>query len=363
MNKLNEQLNTGLLIEDRPTDFVLGSTSPIVHESRNLTRDWRLFRSRPERQRFARMDAMNCVSQYSTNQWEEQANWMLANNLWPEDALKFWNKHKYIVEGKFEISERFSAKMSNTTQAGNYFQNVLSSIKNDGVVPEWMWPASLDPNADLFEWDTYYLNPSEELKLLGKESLKYFSMLYERIDMGTQKNKLEIIKKALEHAPLGLAVATCPPWESALVPVCYANPNHAVCNDCIGKFYSFFIYDSYEPFAKELAAGYQIYSIYKAVLYTVKRNEPVVKEAPELLNQDLSFSEMGPEVLKLRSALSKMGWKNNFLWDVYDSELASVVFKFQLANISHVFLEMLLSLKGRRVGPRTREVINKFLTK
>ena len=355
--------NTGLLIEDRDTDFVLGSTSPIVHEARNVTRDWRPFRSRPERQRFAKVDAMNCVSQYATNQWEEQANWMLANNLWDETALKFWNKHGYIVNGKFEISERFLAKMSNTTLAGNYFQDVLSSIKNDGVVPEWMWPATLDPNADLFEWNTYYLIPSEELKLLGKESLKYFSLLYERIDAGTAQNKIEIIKKALEHAPLGLAVATCSPWESALVPVCYANPNHAVCNDCMGKFNSFFIFDSYEPFAKELASGYQVFSIYKAVLYPIKRNEPVVVEDERLLNRDIVFEETGVEVLRLRNALNQMGWKNNTNWDVYDNELRSAVFKFQLANLNHVFLEMLLSLKGRRVGPRTREVINKFLQK
>src|SRR3990167_6246942 len=112
--KLDSTINTGLIIEQKSEDFVLGASS-ILFEARNKTKDWRVFRSRPERQRYSRFDAMNCVSQTSTNLWEAQANWMLENKLWPEDALNFWNKNSYIVDGKFEISERAVAKLSNTT--------------------------------------------------------------------------------------------------------------------------------------------------------------------------------------------------------------------------------------------------------
>lgn len=355
-DKLNLQINTGLIIEQKESDFILGANSPIGHEKRNLTRDWRLFRSRAERQTYKNTDAMNCVSQYATNNWEAQANWMFENNLWPEDALSFWNNNGYLIDGKFEISERFTAKLSGTTRVGNTFQNVLDSIRKDGVVPEIKWPAQGHPNIDTFNWEKYYESIPDELISLGKESLKYFSMAYERIDAGTQLQKKEVIRYALEHAPVGFAIATCNPW-GARVPVCYQNANHAVTCDAFET--SYIVWDSYEPFEKFLEPGYEIHYAVKAVLYPVKRNEPV--KPPQVLDKDIVFGQVGLEVVKLRDALNKLGWTNNITSMEYNRELAGVVFRFQLANL-RTYLEMILSLKGRRVGPRTREELNRLLS-
>ena len=354
MSELTPKLNTGLIIEKNPSDFLGGS---IPFEYRNLTKDWRPFRSRPERQRYAKVDALNCVSQASTNLWEAQANWMLENKLWPEDALNFWNKNSYIVDGKFEISERAVAKLSNTTLQGNTYQRVIDSIINDGVIPEIKWPATLNTDIDLFSWDKYYEEISAELKLLGKESTKYFTMPYESLAFSNY-NAEKVIKKELAHAPIGMAVATCQPW-ALKVYVCDSEPNHAVVNDYFDK--SYYIWDSYPPYEKFLMPGYRIYYALKAVLYPVQRiiAKPINSD---LLLEDISYGEWGEKVLKLKKALNKVGWITQS-GDIYDSNLANLIFNFQLANLSRTWKEMIATLKGRKCGPQTRQVLNELLNK
>ena len=297
---------------------------------------------------------------------------MLINNLWPADALKFWRKHGYIKDGKFEISERFTAKLSGTTKSGNYFYKVLDSVRNDGVVPESHWPSMDAPGVDDFNWDEYYKEISQELKDLGKESLKYFNMMYERIDQGALTKK--IIKRALEHAPVGLALVTCSPWMGGKeILWCNADPgsaNHAVLGDGMEED-NYVIWDSYPEHEKILLDGYEIPYAVKAVLYPVKRAE-VVKDSEEL-TEDVRFGNVGAGVLKLRVALNKLGWKNDINNKVYNDELSDVVFNFQRANFpgglwyvswKHpLFWEMIFSFPGKGVDDETRKIINRALNK
>lgn len=360
--KLNPLVNTGLIIENKPEDFELGASS-IPYESRNSTKDWRKFRSRPERQNFSRVDPMNCISHTSTNLWEAQANWMLLNNLWPEESLKFFQDNGYIVDGKFEISERFQAKVSNTGTGGNSYQRVLDTMRHDsasgkGVIPESLWPSTL--STENFNWAEYYKPIPQNLLDLAKQSLEHFKFPYEAIHYGTQENIKEIVKKALEHAPLGFAIATCSPWDAS-VSVCSSNPNHAVTNDCFTT--SYLIWDSYEPYEKYLEPGYLIHYVVKAVL------SPLKKKVPDdgLFHEDIVFGDKGEEVLRLRKALNSFGWMNDTEWDIYDSNLAKVVKNFQLANLRREpsiakFLEMIMNLDGKRFGPLSREALNYFIS-
>lgn len=353
-HKLNPTINTGFLEGSRPTDW-LGGTIP--HEQRNITKDWEQFLSIEERQNYTLFDAMECVSQSSTNAWEAQANQMLKEGLWPQDALKFWNKHGYIVNGKFEVSHRFTAKMSGTTRAGNYFFRVLDSLRLDGVIPEHKWTYQ-----EGMDWDAYYAEIPEELKLLAKESLKYHSFAYENIAVGTEERKLETIKKTLEHTPIVFGIATCQPWDED-VPVCGFNPNHAVMCYRVNKDNSFMIFDSYLPYKKRLEFGYQISSAYKAVIYPVKRIEAKIE--PGFLTEDIKFGESGLNVLKLKDSLNKLGWKTKD-GDIYNKDLVEVVLNFQKANLNWMFnwfiaWDIFLIKKGKVVDKQTREVINKSL--
>ena len=117
----------------------------------------------------------------------------------------------------------------------------------------------------------------------------------------------------------------------------------------------FYIYDHYEPFKKKLQHNYAMGTILKGIISPIKE-----KVNTEKFNQDIVFGENSLEVTKLRRALNKLGWldKKDTFSMKYDSNLADAVFRFQLANLSRTFKEMLFNLKGKRFGPKSRHVIN-----
>jgi hypothetical protein len=352
MKKFDITKNTGIRIEElKPEDYIFGVNSLIVFEKRNTTGNWKLFRSSDERQSYRLFDAMDCVTMSALNDFEEQANWMLANNLWPADALKFWNDNGYIVNGKFEVSDRFIAKMSKTTAQGNTFPNVHNAIRNCGVVPEAMWPASDD-----FTWEIFYSEVRPEVIALGLQSLKYFNWQYEKIP--TDKKTLQT---QLQHAPIHIGVGTCPDWNDGKVSACQMSPNHGVLLDSI-QVDGYHIFDHYAPFDKVLAPDYLIPIAYKAILYPIKRSDPI---GITTFNNDLRYGQGGPEVAKLKDALYKMAWisiDEIVGSDIYDDRLAKAVFNFQLGNILHTpsTLSELFSLRGKVVGPKTRAVLNQY---
>lgn len=342
--------NLGVIIEPpAPEDWIGGA---ITFEPRCTIRDWRQFNSTNEAQAYKYFDPFDCVTVSELASWESQANFFLFNNLWPADALKFWNDKGYIVNGKFETSSRFTAKMSGTVPGrGNSNKRVQESIRKDGVVPRSVYTG----NDSMTEAD-YYSEVPEAVKLLGKESLKYFNWLYESLTDLSPKN----LAKQLEHAPVNLIIFTCSPW-SDRVPACSTEPNHQILLNHVEEINnSFDIKDQYDPFDKKLLPGYKIWSASKGVLYPVKRMEPVVSS----FNKDIVFGDSGSEVAKLKSVLHKLGWLSDdvlVMPDIYEENLADAVYRFQLSNLSRTFWEMVTNLKGKRVGPATRAVLNSYI--
>lgn len=56
----------------------------------------------------------------------------------------------YMVTG-FDASPRALAKLSNTTEAGNYQDKVLQAANTFGLIPYELWPTPEE-----FDWDSYY---------------------------------------------------------------------------------------------------------------------------------------------------------------------------------------------------------------
>lgn len=85
-----------------------------------------------------------------------------------------------------------------------------------------------------------------------------------------------------------------------------------------------------------------------------------IEKNPRLkLNNDLRYGDVGTDVLLLRQKLTENGWVNNTQSSAYNNELAETVYRFQLANLDHrLFLEVILNLRGRKVGPATRNILN-----
>ena len=275
-------VNTGLREGNRPTDYFAGVNSPIEHEDRNTIGNWYQFLGRPERQSTKIFDRMACTNYSGTNCVDSQINWMLKNNLLTDRTVQWLEDNRFIIDGLFESSDRFSAVMSGTTKKGNWFYEVWDSFRKhadgsgDGVVPELAFPDSED-----FTWEEYYQGPPQAIKDLGKEFLKYFEIKYEFVGKVEGEDKIDTLARALRHAPLQVGISTCPDWNSNSIGSCDSTPNHAVMLYNIRDDGSYDIYDHYDPFNKNLREGYYIGSAVKGIVTPIDSVSVEVIDEPE----------------------------------------------------------------------------------
>ncbi len=172
-----EQENHGWLPEPiKETDYVAGEASGIEFEDILADTNWTEYLPDDERQKINGVETMSCVSFSAVNSVETQANYLLAHNKFSDEARTFFINNGYIVNGKFNFSDKFIAILSGTTREGNYLTKVADTIRKCGLIPESMLPFG-NPSS----FDEYH-NPAqvtEEMKALGLESLKHFTLQYE----------------------------------------------------------------------------------------------------------------------------------------------------------------------------------------
>lgn len=253
---MEKNKNHGLIIENRPTDYVFGGQTKIVHEDRNSIGNWEQFLPADERQKGRFFDTFGCVTFSAMNSLECQLNWMIQNNLLTQETLDFLKEFGYLQDGKPNFSDRFTVVMSGTRPGrGNSFQNVWDSIRKHGVAPEVMWPNNLDE----FDQEEYYQKPLEVVKQVALKFLDHFKAEYESVPQS-------LIPKALKHSPIHIGTATCDGWfDGGVVQACSLTPNHATMlyNRDVKGYYDM---DHYEPLRKVLAPNYPIPSAYKGIL-------------------------------------------------------------------------------------------------
>lgn len=194
--------NRGVLEGKRPEDYLFGVSSPIVYEERNPSGDWTPYLPTYEKQFSSNMDSMACVTFSCLNSLEIQ--------------------HKFLTGTERNFSDRFIAKLSGTTTAGNYLWKVADTVRKCGLIDEADLP--MTPN---MTWDQFYAEISQDLQNKGLEFLKMWDVKYEWVSV--YKPDLMI---QLKHAPIQVTI-----------------PGHAVVNIfCEGDVQKFF--DTYEPFVK-----------------------------------------------------------------------------------------------------------------
>ena|SRR3990167_5142177 len=194
------EINRGLIEGQRSTDFVAGA---LPYEIRNPLGDWMPYLPPGEFQRNHVFDSLACVTFSALNSIETQ--------------------HKFLTGQDRNFSDRFTAKMSGTTNQGNYLFKVADSIRKDGLVDEVVWPT-----ADNFNWDSYYIFPPIEVLNKGREFLNDWEVSYEFIDFSRDS-----LIYHLKHAPLQTTI-----------------PGHAVLTFWSTQQVTRF-FDSYEPWIKE----------------------------------------------------------------------------------------------------------------
>lgn len=263
MDDLPKQ-NTGLIEGRRDSDFIAGT---LPYEVRNPTGDWRPFLVKEEKQYSDNTDTMGCVS-------------FSANN-----TLEIQHKQQTGVELNF--SDRFLAKMSNTTPQGNWLYIVADTLRNIGIVFEDEWPTP--PN---YNWQTYYADIPQAIK----DKAQKYGVTYEWVE--PVKDQL---LKHLKHAPLQITI-----------PEPY--PNHAVVLVHIEGDTAYY-FDTYPNYLKTISVS----KISSALKLIANFNMYITKKVKVVSSTGTAFGVLvqTPNAIVITLAEDEAEWRSYSKSDSY----------------------------------------------
>lgn len=232
-----EYINHGVLLGNRPEDWVAGAIGALSFEERNPSGDWRPYLVTKERQK-GKEDSMSCVGFSACTSIEMQ--------------------EKFLTGKESNYSDRWIAKMSGTTIDGNWLWKVGDAVRNLGLVKETSYPTP-----DNFTFAQFHADiPAAklaELKAEGELWKQKWEVKTEFINtsIGMWYTVKEDLMKHLKHAPLQIVI-----------------PGHAIVNifceqDLVRYFDTYYPYEKTTPYSN-------IQTAYKYVLtpknmYTTKK--------------------------------------------------------------------------------------------
>jgi uncharacterized protein YcbK (DUF882 family) len=203
-------IQTGFLFKINPTDYRTGA-SPINWDVLNMDGDWRMSLPLEEKQHNFKFDTMSCTTFSALNVIETFINFLMYNDKLAISQLEFLNENGYIVNGKANFSDRFTAIMSGTTKEGNYFQNVMDSVRKDGLLPE------KDLSFGGSTWEEYHdkTQITEAMKTKSKKILEIFDFAYEWVVLSNSQTELF---EAFKQSPIQVAVTKESPQHAIMLP-------------------------------------------------------------------------------------------------------------------------------------------------
>lgn len=345
--------NTGFIAQEpRPTDFIAGGETGISWDAQNLiSADWRPFLPSDERQKINGFESDACVTFSGTNNLETEADFAIANNLWPADAVKFLQTQGYIdATGKVNFSDRFTAKMSGTTTNGNSLVGVADSIRKQGLIPEadWQFPENAT-------WETYYADIPQDRKDKGLAFLTHFQVQYEFVAWPGKLMAMGDFFTELGKSPLQIATAVCPGWNDApVIPACGTGTQHATTMTFVEPGIAFHIYDHYLPFQKEFSSEYVITYAFRYHISPIVQPSPTPYHHTYLI--DLAYgAPSGEEVKALQLGLQALGFMKSGIFGPYGPQTRVAVASFQSA---HGIVD---PNPGQHFGPKTRAALTEAL--
>lgn len=152
---------------------------------------------------------------------------------------------------RLNFSERFTAKMSNTSRNGNTITNVLNCIRKDGMVFEEVWPFANGMN-----WDSYYSPISSNIIQTG---LKWgFVIKHWPVNMRSEQEVWEA------HRRLGTIIMAVDAWymkNGLFISPAPGRYTHVCLKEKFWpKGYEGIAFDSYDnPYHKPLHPNFDIY--------------------------------------------------------------------------------------------------------
>jgi len=261
--------NYGLIVEPlSPEDWLFGS-SGLGMEIRREDSDWTNYLPTGEKQKRNDVDKMCCVTASALNVLETEFIYQMKKNLINQDDLNWLKQYGYLDEnGLPDFSDRFIAYLSGTSQIGNSFKKVADTIRKYGLIPETRLPYRKS-----MTWNEFY-NPNEitnDLKNLGQEWLKRFPVNYEFVTSD--------YSEARKRNPLQVAIHAYNGIENDIYVRTELPLNHAVENQKRQ-----FIYDSYEPYEKQMAPDF-IYMNY-STRFIISFKKKLTDEEPATPSQN-----------------------------------------------------------------------------
>lgn len=358
--------NTGVLEKDPdPRAWIAGGETGIARVVLEESGQYDKYLPDEEPQSFytpSRFDTQSCVTFSGTNDIETLINRLRAKKLLSKKQEDFLVNDGYInpQTGKVNCSDRFTAKMSGTTQNGNYLEAVGDSMRNDGLVPESMWPM---PDWDALKgktqdevWAIYMAEIPQKVKDQGKKWKEYFDINYQWVVLGKTPTD-DQLKDILKYGPFQIAAQVCSPWNSneADPPIkgCGCSAGHATLiygwrdSDMARK-----LFDHYRSFRKLLDKDY---CIPWGLQYSVKEHTPVVTvPIQHTFSIQLKYGmPESDEVNRLQKALQDLGYMTKNVFGPFGPQTRAALGRFQTdRGITDP------DGQGTNFGPKTRSAMN-----
>lgn len=337
--------NDVILSSPLATDYILGSATGL-----DLVRsvlDWTPFLPDGEPQATTQ-DTDSCATfSGPEHSIETQVNYMLVNNQFPPETVKYFNDAGYMVNGKFKTSALYNAKLNGTTTSGNYMNVVADSVRIYGLLPYADMP--LAPDFTWTQFNSMVVTPSQIAK--GKQILKYLNMGYQWISS-------EFTPDMLKNAPVQIAIAVCPNWNTTpVVLACNQPVQHCVM--VYGMSGGYQIRDTYVPYNKMLAANYVIYAAMQYVITPV-----ALPEKPKhTFNIDLVYGMSGDEVIELQHALAYDGELDpKYITGYFGDITLKAVMAFQIKYKSEILTPAGSTVATGKVLRFTRNKLNQLFS-
>lgn len=243
---LQPGMNTGVqIVAPRPDAWMLGGETGIAQVILEADAQYDVYLPEEESQLSVEptLDSSDCVTFSALNNLETLGNRLRVKGL-PATHEKFLKDEGYVnpQSNKLNFSDRFTAKMSGTSHAGNTLAAVGDAIRRRsdgtgiGLLPEKDWPrpsfADLPGNDQAAydeRWNRYYAEIPQNLKDKAKRFLDYFDVSYQWVAVGSSTPAQ--LREALKYGPLQIAAQVCSPWSSTdgmpPIPACGCTPGHA----------------------------------------------------------------------------------------------------------------------------------------
>ena len=212
-----DEIRYGFIDRVRDSDWRLGANDNLDLQKVSNTGDYTDVIPKWESQIGLYMDTMACVT-YSALDCLETIFGQIMQDYSYLDEYRDEN-------GDINFSDRFIAKLSETTHQGNYFTKVGDAIRGYGILKESDWDFPYKQRTPVFAWDDYYTDISQELLDKGKDFLSYFDITYRLIPI----NNINI-KEQLKYGPIQISYSTKSPIVDGIIQnnIAYHHPNHAV---------------------------------------------------------------------------------------------------------------------------------------